>query len=84
VPSPAAISLLLTSLVTTAAPLVGLARLTSSYPFPIPTFPRATHLRPRRSYPRREESVGTLHLEQLRVDTLFSRQARSKSVEIYG
>jgi hypothetical protein len=37
VPSPAAISRLLTSLVTTAAPLV--ARPTCNYPFPIPTFP---------------------------------------------
>jgi hypothetical protein len=37
VPSPAAISLLLTYLVTTPGPLVGPARLTCNYPFPIAT-----------------------------------------------
>jgi hypothetical protein len=37
VPSPAAISLLLTSIVTTPGPLVGPARHTCNYPFPIPT-----------------------------------------------
>jgi hypothetical protein len=37
VPSPPAISLLLTSLVTTPGPLVGPARHTCNYPFPIPT-----------------------------------------------
>jgi hypothetical protein len=36
VPSPAAISLLLTSLVTTPGHLVGPARPTRNYPFPIP------------------------------------------------
>jgi hypothetical protein len=39
VPSPAAISLLHTSLVTTPGPLVGPARPTCNYPFPIPTGP---------------------------------------------
>jgi hypothetical protein len=37
VPSPAAISLLLISLVTTSGPLVGPTRRTCNYPFPIPT-----------------------------------------------
>jgi hypothetical protein len=37
VPSPAAISLLLTLLVTAPGPLVGPARPTCNYPFPIPT-----------------------------------------------
>jgi hypothetical protein len=37
VPSPAAISLFLTSLVTTPGPLAGPARPTCNYPFPIPT-----------------------------------------------
>jgi hypothetical protein len=37
VPSPAATSLLLTSLVTAAGPLMGPARPTCNYPFPIPT-----------------------------------------------
>jgi hypothetical protein len=36
VPSPAAISLFLTALVTTSDPLVGPARPTCNYPFPIP------------------------------------------------
>jgi hypothetical protein len=36
-PSPAAISPLLASLVTAAGPLVGPARPTCNYPFPIPT-----------------------------------------------
>jgi hypothetical protein len=37
VPSPAAISILLTFLVTTPGPLVGPARPTCNYPLPIPT-----------------------------------------------
>jgi hypothetical protein len=45
VPSLSAISLLLTSLVITPGPLVGPARPTCSYPFPIPTTLGTLHIR---------------------------------------
>jgi hypothetical protein len=54
VPSPAAISLLLTSLLTTPDPLVGSARPPCNYPFPIPTdYGPSTKLHKRRACVKR-------------------------------
>jgi hypothetical protein len=76
VPSPAAISRLLTSLVTTTGPLVGPARPPCSYAFPTPTVRPQTHEALEEELPHLHVPQGCAHHHSLALCPGVRRLAR--------